>query len=109
MLAVLGPGDHGQAGGHGAALGGVVGDRIAQFGILIQVEHEVSVGPAPLPGARVGVQGPADEQAAPGDRLDAQQVAVGERPAGLARLDGAVVAGADDQVTGAGPGAVGDA
>ena len=40
--------------------------------------------------------------------LDAEQVAVGQRPAGLARLDRVVVAGADDQVTGAGPGAVGD-
>jgi hypothetical protein len=64
----------------------------------------VSVGPAPLPGYRVGIQGPADQQAAPGDRLDAQQVAVGERPAGLARLDVVVVAGAQDEVTGAGPG-----
>ena len=63
MLAVLGPGDHGQAGGHGAALGGVVGDRIAEFGIVVAIEQEVSVGPAALPGARVGVQGPADEQA----------------------------------------------
>ena len=68
----------------------------------------MSVGPAALPGARVGVQGPADEQAVWGDGLDAEQVAVGQRPAGLPRLDGVVVAGADDQVAGAGPGAVGD-
>ena len=108
MLAVLGPGDHGQAGVHGAALGGVVGDRISQFGIFVVLEHEVSVGPAALPGYRVGVQGAADEQAAPGDGLDAEQVAVGQGPAGLAGLDVVVVAGADDQVTGAGPGAVGD-
>ena len=108
MLAVLGAGDHGQAGGHGAALGGVVGDRISQFGIFVVFEHEVSVGPAALPGGRVGVQGPADEQAAPGDGLDAEQVAVGQGPAGLARLGGVVVAGADDQVPDAGPGAVGD-
>ena len=33
VLAVLGAGDHRQAGVHGAALRGVVGDRIAQFGI----------------------------------------------------------------------------
>ena len=77
VLAVLGPGDHGQAGVHGAALGGVVGDRISQFGIFVGVEHEVSVGPAALPGGRVGVQGPADEQAVGGDGLDAEQVAVG--------------------------------
>ena len=108
MLAVLGAGDHGQAGGHGAALGGVVGDRISQFGIFVVLEHEVSVGPAALPGGRVGVQGAADEQAVCGDGLDAEQVAVGQRPAGLAGLDAVVVAGADDQVPGAGPGAVGD-
>ena len=93
---------------HGAALGGVVGDRISQFGIFVVVEHEVSVGPAALPGDRVGVQGAADEQPVSGDGLDAEQVTVGQRPAGLARLDVVVVAGADDQVTGAGPGAVGD-
>ena len=57
---------------------------------------------------RVGVQGAADQQAAPGDGLDAEQVAVGQGPAGLAGLDVVVVAGADDQVTGTGPGAVGD-
>ena len=55
MLPVLASGDHGQAGGHGAALGRVVGDRISQFGIVMVLEHEVSVGPAALPGARVGV------------------------------------------------------
>ena len=66
------------------------------------------VGPAALPGARVGVQGAADEQAVCGDGLDAEQVAVGQRPAGLPRLDGVVVAGADDQVAAAGRGAVGD-
>ena len=35
VLAVLGAGDHRQAGMHGAALGGVVGDRVAEFGIFI--------------------------------------------------------------------------
>ena len=108
MLAVLGAGDHRQAGVHGAALGGVVGDRVAQFGIFIAGEQEVAVGPAPLAGARVGVQRPAHDQAVFGDRLDAEQVAVGQRPAGLARLDTVVVLRADDQVAGAGPGAVGD-
>ena len=66
VLAVLGAGDHGQAGVHGAALGGVVGDRVSQFGIFVIVEHEVSVGPPALPGGRVGVQGSADQQAAGG-------------------------------------------
>ena len=109
VLAVLGAGDHRQAGVHGAALGGVIGDRVAEFGIFIAGEQEVAVGPAPLAGARVGVQRPADDQAVFGDRLDAEQVAVGQRPAGLARLDTVVVLGADDQVAGAGPRAVGDA
>ena len=108
MLAVLGPGDHRQAGRHGAALGGVIGDRIAQFGILIGIDHEVSVGPAAAPAGRVGVQGPADQQPFRGDGVDAEQVTVGQCPAGFARLDAVVVAGADDQVTSASPGAVGD-
>jgi hypothetical protein len=64
---------------------------------------------APLTRARVGVQRPAHDQAAAGDGLDAEQVAVGQRPAGLAGLDAMVVAGADDQVAGAGLGTVGDA
>jgi hypothetical protein len=108
VLAVLGAGDHGQPGGHGAALGGVVGDRVAQFGILIGIEQEVSVGPPALPGSRVSIQSPADKQAAPGDGFDAEQVAVGQGPAGLAGLDAVVVAGADDQVAGAGLRGVGD-
>ena len=108
VLPVLGPGDHGQAGGHGAALGGVVGDRISEFGIFVVLEHEVSVGPAALPGDGVGVEGPADEQAIAGDGLDAEQVPVSQRAARFPRLDAVVVAGADDQVAGAGPGAVRD-
>jgi hypothetical protein len=55
VLAVLGAADHGQARGHGAALRDVDGDRIAEFRILVVGELEVSVGPAPLPSARVGV------------------------------------------------------
>ena len=94
---------------HGAALGGVVGDRVAEFGIFVAGEQEVSVGPAPLTGGRVGVQGPPHDQAVWGDGLDAEQVAVGQHPAGLPCLDGMVVLGADDQVTGAGFRAVGDA
>src|ERR1035441_8858447 len=108
VRAVLGAGDHGQAGVHGAALGGVVGDRVAELGIFVAGEQEGAVGPAPLAGARVGVQRPAHDQAVFGDGFDAEQVAVGQCPAGLPRLDGVVVAGADDQVAGAGPGAVGD-
>ena len=109
VLAVLGAGDHRQAGVHGAALRGVVGDRIPQFGSFVARVQEVPVGPAALPGFRVGVQGPADEQPVVGDGVDAQQVAVGQRPAGFPGLDRMVVAGADDQVPGAGRGAVGDA
>ena len=108
MLAVLGAADHGQAGGHGAALRDVVGDRVAQLGVLVAGVQETAVGPAALAGGRVGVQGAADEQAVAGDRLDAEQVAVGQRAAGLPRLGGVVVAGADDQVAGAGGGTVGD-
>ena len=87
----------------------MVGDRVAQMGILVIGEQEMAVGPAPLPGARVGVQGAAHEQAAGGDGLDAEQVAVGQRPARLAGLNRMVVADADDQVARAGLGAVGDA
>jgi hypothetical protein len=61
----------------------VAGDRIAQFGILMKVEQDVSVGPSALPGPRVGVEGPADDQAVRGDGLDAEQVAVGQGAAGL--------------------------
>ena len=87
VLAVLGAGDHGQAGVHGAALGGVVGDRVAELGILVAGVEEGAGGPAALAGARVGVQGAADEQAVPGDGVDAEQVAVGQGAAGLACLD----------------------
>ena len=76
VRAVLGPGDHGQPGGHGAALGDVVGDRVAQLGILIKIEQEVSVGPAALPGGRVSVQRAAHDQPPAGDGVDAAQVAV---------------------------------
>ena len=109
VLAVLGAGDHRQAGVHGAALGGVVGDRVAQFGSFVAGVQEMAVGPAALPGVRVRIERPADEQAVGGDGFDAQQVAVGQRPAGFPGLDAVVVAGAHDQVPGAGRGAVGDA
>src|SRR5437667_463474 len=68
----------------------------------------VAAGAAGLPAAGVGAQGPGHGRPVWGDGLDAEQVTVGQRPAGLTRLDRVVVAGADDQVTGAGPGAVGD-
>src|ERR1039457_6246169 len=97
VLAVLGAGDHRQAGVDGAALGGVVGDRVAKFGIFVPGEQEVTVGPAALPGARIGVQRPAHDQPVSGDGLDAEQVAVGQHLAGLPRLDAVVVAGADDR------------
>ena len=73
---------------HGAALGRVVGDRVAELGSLVAGVTERPGGPAALPGARVGVQGAAHEQALWGDSFDAEQVAVGQGAAGLARLDG---------------------
>ena len=109
MLAVLRSGDHRQASVHGAALGNMVGDRIAQLGAAVASVQEGLAGPAALAGARVGVQRAADDQPVAGDGLDAEQVAVGERAAGLPRLDAVVVAGADDQVPGTGCGAVGNA
>ena len=109
VLAVLGAGDHGEAGGHGAALRDVIGDRVAELGVLEACVEELLGGPAALPGNRVGVQRAADDQPGGGDGLDAEQVAVGEGAAGLPRLDRMVVAGADDHVSGAGGGAVGDA
>jgi len=74
----------------------VIGDRVAEFGILVAGEQELAVGPASPPGCRVGVQRPADQQPVAGNGLDAEQVAVGQHPARLPRLDGVVVAGADD-------------
>ena len=100
VLAVLGAGEHGQAGVHGAALGGVVGDRVAEFGLFVMRVQELSVRPAAAARLRVGVQGAADQQAAGGDGVDAEQVAVGQAPAGLPRLHLVVVAGAHDQVPG---------
>ena len=73
-----------------------------------QIGISIAVGPPALPGDRVGIQGPADEQAVPGDGFDAEQVTVGQGPAGFAGLDAVVVTGADDQVARAGPGGVGD-
>jgi hypothetical protein len=70
--------------------------------------QESAVGPPPPPRLGVGVQGPAHDQPVRGDGLDAEQVPVGQRPAGLARLDVVVVASTHDEVTRAGLGAAGD-
>ena len=88
VLAVLGPGDHRQAGVHRAAHGDMIGDRIPQFGIAEMLVQESAVGPPAAPGGRVGVQGAAHDQARAGDGLDAQQVPVGQRAAGFVRLRG---------------------
>ena len=105
VLAVLTAGDHGQAGVDGAALGDVGGDRVAEFGVREVGVQELSVRPAAPPGLPVGVQGAADEQALGGDGVDAEQVPVGQRPAGLPGLDAVVVAGAHDQVARGSPSA----
>ena len=78
VLAVLGAGDHREAGVDGAALRDVIGDRVAEFAIAVIGVQEVPVRPAALARSRVGVQGAADEHAVRGDRLDAQQVSVGQ-------------------------------
>ena len=109
VLAVLGPGDHRQAGVHRAALGDMIGDRVPQFGIAEILVQESAVGPPPRPGMRVGVQGAPHDQPGRGDGLDPQQVAVGQRPPGFSCFEPVVVAGAGDQVAGAGRGAIGDA
>jgi hypothetical protein len=102
VLAVLSAGDDGQAGVHGAALGDMVGDRVAQFGFFAVCVQELAVRPAAPPCPRVGVQGAADQQPAFGDGLDAEQVPVGQHPAGFPGLGAVVVAGAGDQVPAAG-------
>jgi hypothetical protein len=85
MLAVFGAGDHGQPGGHGAALRGVVGDRVAQLGLGEILIQECAVGPPAMAGGRFGVQCAADDQPRRSDLVDTKQVAVGERPAQLPR------------------------
>jgi hypothetical protein len=97
VRAVRGAGDHGQPGGHGAALRDVVGDRVAQLGILIRVEQEASVGPAALPGGWVSVQRAAHDQPSAGDGVDAEKVAVSQGPAGLRRRPQPGYRSGDDQ------------
>ena len=102
VLAVLAAGEHGQASTERAALGDVPGHRVTELSIRKICVQKLLVRPAALPSLPVGVQGPADEETFGGDRVDAEQVPVGQgRPAGLAGLDPVVVAGAHDQVTGA--------
>jgi len=55
----------------------VVGDRVAQLGLVVAGVKELLAGPPALAGGRVGGQGPADDQPGWGERLDAEQVAVG--------------------------------
>ena len=62
VLAVLGPGDHRQAGVHRPALSDMIGDRVPQFGVTEILVQESAVGPPPLPGLGVGVQGAAHDQ-----------------------------------------------
>ena len=107
-LPVFGAGDQRDAGVHGGALGGVPGDRVGEIGRLVAGVAEGPVGEAALAGGRVGVEHAADHDAAAGDGLDPQDVAVGQGPAGLAGLEAVVVGPADDQVPGGGLGAVGD-
>ncbi len=108
MLAVLGAGDQGQPGVHGPALGDVIGDRVPQLAIVIVLVQENAVRQADLPSLRVGVQDLADQQPPAGDCLDPEQVPVCQSPAGLPRLHGVVVDGADDQVPGTGTASIGD-
>ena len=99
-LPVLVTGDQRDSGVHGAALGGVPGDRIGQVRGLVAGVAERPAGEPPLSGRRVGLEQAADHQAAAGDGLDPQDVPVGQGPARLARLEAVVVAAADDQVPG---------
>jgi len=107
-LPVLGAGDQDDAGVHGGALGGVPGYRVGEVRCLVAVIAEGTVCELALSGGRIGVEHPADHDAAAGNRLDPQDVAVGQGPAGLARLEAVVVGPADDQVPGRGLAAVGD-
>ena len=107
-LPVFGAGDQGDAGVHGGALGGVPGYRVGEVRCLVAVVAEGTVCELALSGGRIGVEHPADHDAAAGNGLDPQDVAVGQGPAGLARLEAVVVGPADDQVPGRGLAAVGD-
>ncbi len=102
--------DQADADGHGAAFDGVPGQRVAEVAVLGRVgAAEGERGrPAALAGFVVAVE-PAHGQAGAADRVRAEQVAVGQRPAGLAGCDLVVVLPGDDQVAGVGAGAVAQA
>jgi len=93
---------------HRTALGRVPGDRVGQVTRLVAVVVEGSVGEAPLPGRRVGLQQTANHDAVADNGLDPQDVAVGQASTGLTGLDAVVVAAADDQVPGRRLGTRGD-
>jgi hypothetical protein len=84
----------------------VPGDRVGQIRRLVAGVAEGPIGEPPVAGGRVWVEEAADHDAAAGDGLDPQDVAVGQGPAGLAVLEAVVVGSADDQVPGGGLGAV---
>ena len=86
----------------------MTGEGIGQFSGPVAGIAERPVGEAPLPGGPVRLQEAADHDALAGDGLDPQDVPVGQDPARLARLDGVVVAAADEQVACGRFGAVGD-
>jgi hypothetical protein len=93
---------------HGGTLGRVSGDRVGEVRRLVAVIAEGAIGEPAVARGRVGVEHPADHDAARGDGLDPQDVPVGQGPAGLARLEVVVVGPADDHVPGRGLGAAGD-
>jgi len=61
----------------------VIGDRVAQLGIVIASVDEGLAGPAALPGPRVGVQGALPAQL--DDSLDAQQAPLASTTQSAAR------------------------
>jgi hypothetical protein len=86
VLPVFEPGDEGEAGVDGAALGGVLGERVAEFGIVIIAVQKTPSCPPQLAGRRVRADRPPHEQTVLGDGVDAEQVAVGQDPAGCPGL-----------------------
>jgi hypothetical protein len=85
LLTVLIPGEHRHGRMDGPALRDVAGDRVPELGVPVVRVQERLGGPLALPGGRVGVQGPADEQATGGDGVNAEQVPAGQGSARAAR------------------------